>query len=567
MLCQNPNCVGEKEFELTEQETRLLGEFDVDPISMVFCRQCREMRRIAFRNERALFKRKCAQTDKEIWSIYSEAAPFKIFDKDVWWGDSWDGITFGKNFDFEKTFFQQFYELMLEVPRPSLIQAKNQNSMFTNDSNNNNDCYMVFTADDNVNCHYGSFILCKDSMDSEELTRCELCYDCLFCTGCHSAVACENCMNCSNVYFSSNLVNCHNCIFSFGLRDQKNCIFNTEVSPDVFMTFMLQRQLFRRRSYKKAKEMFHMFLETTPQRYMYLLKAENSTGDRLTNSKDCENCYSGDDIVGCSNMNSSTFNLRDCMDCWAIAYGTQKSFENQTCLRGGMNFVGNFSNDCSSCFYIDNCQMCQDCFGCIGLKNKKFCILNRQYSADEYKILKQKIIKFMKQTKEWGQFFPFWMSPFAYNTTVADVWYPYEKEKYAELLKKSEELWKPPASYKKTHLWHVDKAKAAPDKDILPPDSLYEAKNDEILATTFYDVVTKKPFKITGRELALHQQMKVPLPENAFDLRYRERFHRYNPRKLYARRCQKCSKNFQTTFPPDSPYIVFCEQCFNDSLL
>lgn len=569
MFCKNPHCKGEPEFELTDQEHRFLDEFEIDPETIVFCRQCREMRRIAWRNERNLFKRTCDHSGHEMWSIYPQSSPYKVFDKNIWWGDDWDGLSYGKDFDFERSFFQQFHELLLEVPRPSLVQAKNQNTDYSNDSNSNNDCYMVFIADDNVNCHYGSPINCKDCMDCEEIFRCELCYDCLYCNTSNGLVACEYTVNSSNCYFSSNLVNCHNCIFCFGLRDRKNCIFNTEVSPDVFMNFIMQRQLFRRRSYAKAREMFLMFLETTPQRYMYLLKTENSTGDRLINCKDCENCYGMENAVACSNLSGPSIDIRDCMDCWMISYGSQKSYENQTCLRGGFNFVANFSNDCSNCLYIDNCQNCQDCFGCIGLKNKKHCIFNKQYSPEEYMQLKEKLTEHMKKSGEWGHFFPMWMAPFAYNVTMADFYYELTNEEYAELLAVTESLWQPGPRYdNRDHLWII---KAEHDLEgldaVSPPDSLFEIKsNEEVLNTVYHDIETKEPFRIIGRELAFYQKMKLPLPDRAFSHRYRERLKRYNPRKLHSRQCQKCRKEYSTAFPPDSPYIVFCEECFRNSI-
>ena len=567
MFCKNPHCKGESEFEHTEQEKRFFEEFGIDPETIVFCRSCREMRRTAWRNERNLFKRKCDHSGKEIWATYHEDSPFKVFDKDIWWGDQWDGFDYGRDFDFNRPFFQQFHELMLEVPRPSLVQAKNQNSDFSNDSNNNNDCYQVFTSDDNVNCHYGSFINCKDCMDSEDLHHCELCFDSVYANTCNCLIGSDHCANCSNIYFSSNLVNCHNCIFCFGLRDRKNCIFNTEVSPDVFMNFILQRQLFRRRSYKKTKEMFQMFMETVPQRYMYLLKTENSTGNWLIDSKDCENCYFIDNGVACSNC-SLALDIRDCMDCWAVAYGAQKSMENQTCLRGGFNFVANFSNDCSNCLYIDNCQNCQDCFGCVGLKNKKYCVLNKQYSPEEYMESKEKMIEHLKKHQEWGQFFPFWMSAFAYSTTIADFYYPFKEESYRELLKVSEELWPPGPKYTSDHLWLMRKFKPGEETEVVsPPDSLFEIKsNEEALKTAYNDVETKDPFQVMGRELAFYQKMKLPMPEKSFKSRYRERLHRYNPRKLNARKCQKCRKDIETTFPSDSPYIVFCQECFTNSI-
>ncbi len=566
MFCKNPHCIGTKEFELSDQEKRLLIDFDVDAQSIIFCPQCREMRRLAFRNERNLFKRKCDSTGELIWSTYTETSPFKIFSKEVWWGDSWEATEYGRDFDFGKPFFQQFYDLMLDVPRPSLIQNQNKNSDYSHGSASNNDCYMVFMANRNVNCHYGSFFGSKDSMDCDEVYNCELCYDCLYCIDCHSVVGSEYCTNSSNVYFSSNLINCHNCIFCFGLRDKKNCIFNTEVSPEVFANFIMQRQLFRRKLYQKAKEMYQMFLETAPQRFMYILKSENCTGDRIVNSKDCENCYSAENTIACSNMGASIFDAKDSMDCWAVAHGVQKCYESQSILNGGFNFVVNQLINSSNCLYCDNCYDCQDCFGCVGLKNKKYHIFNKAYSPEDYKTLKVKLIQHLKAHNEWGHFFPMWMSPYDLNDTVAFFYYPLKPQAYAEIVKLHEKLWPPSKQYSISNLWNKECRVKKQEKMVQPTDSIFEAKSEEVLSTVYTDAKTKEPYQIMGRELAFYQKMKLPIPGVGYKTRCLERLGRYNERKLFNRNCHKCGKNMKTAFKPDSPYIVFCEDCFQKSL-
>jgi len=56
--------------------------------------------------------------------------------------------------------------------------------------------------------------------------------------------------------------------------------------------------------------------------------------------------------------------------------------------------------------YCDNCYSCKDCIGCVGLNKKRYCILNRQYSKEEYETLAATIIKQLRETGEWGKFFP-----------------------------------------------------------------------------------------------------------------------------------------------------------------
>ncbi|MEI8091811.1 MAG: hypothetical protein WCG98_06440 [bacterium] len=46
--------------------------------------------------------------------------------------------------------------------------------------------------------------------------------------------------------------------------------------------------------------------------------------------------------------------------------------------------------------YCDYCMNCQNCFGCAGLQNQSYCILNKQYTKDEYEKLVPQIIEKMK---------------------------------------------------------------------------------------------------------------------------------------------------------------------------
>jgi hypothetical protein len=65
------------------------------------------------------------------------------------------------------------------------------------------------------------------------------------------------------------------------------------------------------------------------------------------------------------------------------------------------------------------CHHCQDCFSCIGLKNKQYCIFNKQYTKAEYEKTVAHLIKKMQTDGERGEWFPKEFSPFAYNESFA----------------------------------------------------------------------------------------------------------------------------------------------------
>lgn len=74
--------------------------------------------------------------------------------------------------------------------------------------------------------------------------------------------------------------------------------------------------------------------------------------------------------------------------------------------------------------YCDQCMFSSDLFGCCGIRHGKNAILNKNYSQAEYEILCGKIIDHMQSTGEWGEFFPLTLSPFGYNETVAEDYFP-----------------------------------------------------------------------------------------------------------------------------------------------
>lgn len=79
-------------------------------------------------------------------------------------------------------------------------------------------------------------------------------------------------------------------------------------------------------------------------------------------------------------------------------------------------------------YYIYSCFYSSDLFACIGLRNKQYCIFNKQYTKEEYELLVAKIIAHMQKTGERGEFFPAQISPFGYNETMAMEFFPLSKE-------------------------------------------------------------------------------------------------------------------------------------------
>jgi len=67
-------------------------------------------------------------------------------------------------------------------------------------------------------------------------------------------------------------------------------------------------------------------------------------------------------------------------------------------------------------------------FGCASIRDKQYCILNKQYTREEYEKLVPQIIEKMQADGERGEFLPERISPFGYNETVANEYFPLSKE-------------------------------------------------------------------------------------------------------------------------------------------
>jgi len=76
---------------------------------------------------------------------------------------------------------------------------------------------------------------------------------------------------------------------------------------------------------------------------------------------------------------------------------------------------------CSNVYYSRFLEYCSYCLGCIGLKNKQFCIFNKQYTKEERFELADKIFAKMDEEGTLGKYFPASLNPFYFNDTMASL--------------------------------------------------------------------------------------------------------------------------------------------------
>ncbi|MFA5917615.1 MAG: hypothetical protein WC850_05280 [Candidatus Gracilibacteria bacterium] len=560
--CQSSFEITDKDLELYDKispsfpspDSLVSGLKKIQIPSPTLCPDCRQQRRLSFRNERNLYRRKCDATGKQIISIYSPDKKYKVYNSDFWWSDKWDAMNYGLDFDFNKSFFEQFDNLMKEVPRLQNYQTKNEDSEYTNGTAYNNNCYLIFVSDHNENSLYCEDVFHNQNLiDCSDCTNCEHGFYCVGCKNCYSGKYLIDCYDCSNCSFCFDCKNSNDCFLSVGLRNKSYMIRNIQYTREDYLEEMKK---YGNLTFGNIKKLFSELLEikkTFPHLNFHGNSNENTLGDYNFNCKDSYNIYSSHDAENCKN---SIFcnQAKNCHDCYVAVDNCELIYENVSSIglvKSAFNF-GSWVN-CNNLYYTDHSQNCNNLFGCIGLKNKSYCILNKQYEKNEYEKLVPKIIEHMQKNNEWGEYFPVNISPFGYNESASQEYFPISKEKAL----KDNFNW----SEYESPLPKVDK--------IIPANKLPESIKDipdDILNWAIECEVTNKPFRILKQELDFYRKHNLPIPRRHPEQRHLDRIALKNPKKMFDRKCDKCGKTIKTSYYPNTEELVYCEECYNKEI-
>jgi hypothetical protein len=541
------NC-GEN-FEVFERDAEFYKKFGVPTPDICF--HCRLQRRLAFRNEYNLYKDKCDLCGDNTISIFSpDKTTPSVYCVKCYWGDNWDPMDYGMDFDFNRPFFEQIKNLYNSVPHLNLIQlgGANINSEYTHDGYRFKNSYLIFDGEQAEDCYYGeTLVKIKDCADFLHLAYSELCYECINCVNCYKLTHSQCCQDCSNSSFLFGCVGVKDSFACANLHQKQYHIFNKPYSKEEYEQEIKKFRLDTHDGLEAFKKRFEELLISRPKKFMYGTKNENVSGDNLNGCKDVFNsfdCLNGRDCSYCTNV------MLSANDCYDIdVFGDNLSFSyNSACLGAGANnvlgsyYVGFNSSDIAYSIWCT--RGTSNLFGCVGLRKKKYCIFNKKYSQEDYFNLRAKIVEHMKKTGEWGEFFPPEISLFGYNESVAQIYFPLTEEEVKE----------------KGYKWHKEEEKVDCVSKSLPQTS--KEFSADLCKEIYACESCKKGYKIIPQELSLLKSLNHPLPRNCFMCRHKKRFSLRTPRRLWERHCDKCGKDIKTAYSPDRPDKIYCEECY-----
>lgn len=550
VICQN--C--KKDFTIEPEDFLFYEKIKVPPPTI--CPECRQQRRYAWRNERNLYRRNCDLCNKSIVTIYSPNKELKVFCPKCWWGDNWDPSLYGKNYDFSRSFFEQYKELQKEVPRLSLLSKNCVNSDYTNHSTSNNNVYLSFSCFDVKDTMYSSYIMqssnCLDcSYLYEDGDKCYECVNSKKIYKCQNSIFLKDCMDC---FYCYDCRNCSDCFLSSNLRNKKFVFKNKQLTKSEYLHELKKIKMgsFSTREILR-NEFIDLIENKSIHRYITGEANINSTGNNISFCKQAINCFDVTSIENSKNCFGSD-QIKDSMDVYHVGFNTELAYECHGCAGLNNGYFCHLSYNDQNIEYCDTCHNSSNLFGCISVKKGEYMILNKKYSKEEYFKLKEKIIEQMKENNEYGEFFPPNIAPVCYNETQGHYYMPLSKEEVRS----------------RGWLWEDMVPGVFGQETFLPEDLPDEIKNtsNSILDEVLKCVNCSKNYKIVADELRFYQKENIPIPRNCPDCRYKKRFALRLPRKLWHRKCMKegCINEFETSYAPDRPEIVYCEQCYQQEI-
>ncbi len=582
MIAEERNCQNCKsEFVIEPEDFQFYERVKVPPPT--WCPSCRLRRRLVFWNEKNLFRKKEAIKGETIFSSFPDSSNIKIYERDYWWSDAWDPMDYGREYDFSKTFFEQFKTLSRDVPWASRSVQVLENSDYCDQASRAKNCYLCFDFGDSENCMYGNMgRYLKECMEFSDVQSNELCYENYNTGNCFQARFAVDSYNLSNCWFMKDCSDCNDCFGCVGLRHKKYHIFNQPYDKESYAKKIKEFNTSSYAAFQKIRKTVLDFWLKYPNKYAHVQRNERSEGEYLYNCKNVNESYLIiDSAENVKYSQISSDRVKDCMDYTNWGINAELIYESISCGENVSNLK--FCFDCwpssSNLEYCIGCHSSNNLFGCVSLRKKQFCIFNKQYSEQEYYKLRDKIIASMNslpykdalgKTYRYGEFLPPETSPLAYNESCAVEYMPLTEEQ----------------SLSQGFGWReIEEREYEPTTSSSAlPDSIEDATS-AIVKEIISCEGCARVYRILEKELEFYKRFGLPIPRLCPKCRHSERDKFRTPIGLWPRKCQcsgvgslnsvyknqvvhvhgseKCQIEFRTPYAPDRPEIVYCEQCYN----
>ncbi len=507
----------------------------------------------AYNSALSLWRKPHAITGEPILSYIHPDNQVKVVTDAEWM--SLDQSSQGRSVDVSQPFFDQLYQRYLDTSFRALATPGDSVNTIGFGMHKCLDSFMIFASLDIERSSYvEASTSVRDSVDvtnslggiaeSSSINRCRSLYNC------HVAFECHDCLN------SWFLFDCRNCEYCFGATNQRNkkyLWFNEQLTKEEWERRREAVGLSSYAIFERERKRFFDLVAGSVWPETFNIAAGASTGEYLEETVRVLEGYQLQKVTDCFRVWFAV-GSSDC------AYQTGSGFGSEIWQTSGAAYSQNvkFSHNLTRCEDVEYCVACMNCshcFGCVNLNRKQYCILNKQYTEQDYWRTLDDLKCVMLERGEYGKSVPGKMSIVGMPFSAAALLLGISKEEI--------ELFGGEIYDAKRGMSYMP-AEVDPGHRLTPealPDRLEDATG--LVNRAVWDPAAGRSYPIMPRDFDFAERHHLPLPRKHFLSRLQELNLLSNVPETIDRACASCGKGIKVyrnnTF---STRRVLCEACY-----
>ena len=288
-----------------------------------------------------------------------------------------------------KGFLTELQRIILSQPKLPAAVVSCEGCEFCNEVYNSKNLFYCFDTYNTTDSFYlfDSF-MCASCGDCDYGVESELCYESV---DPYKAFNCNFIEYCDNIRDSAYSYNCSgNDLFGcVNLQNKSFCIFNRQLSE---VEYRERIKKFKSLPPEKVLAIVDDLKKRFPLTQTIGADNENTTyGNYIHFDKNCYLCFDAAHDEDCAYLYDS-FYCKTSYDLTYVAQDTDLTYQGIDSTRSFNNNYIIHTNQCQDSSYLFNCFNVKNSLGCVGLRNKEYCILNRQFTKEEYETLSTQIL-------------------------------------------------------------------------------------------------------------------------------------------------------------------------------
>ena len=497
---------------------------------------------------------KHAETGAPIICPVHPATGIKVLPDKEWFAKDFSELSL--DLDLNHSFFDQLIALRKKVPSSAGRNYKEtENSIAVVSLGDVNSYFVVLSRSKNT-------LFSVSALDTESSAEV---YNSSGITSSYQIVHSERIFNsqyiresrdCLNSAFLFDCRNCENCFGATNKRNAKHLWFNEQLTEQEWKKRRAEVDLGSRSQKEKWLTKFDELVKNAIWPENFNENCENSSGEYLTKATNCESVYYADG--GARDEYHTSWSLGNCeRNAFASSMlNAQDNYFSCDIVECNKTRYSYLLMRCQNVEYSTECYDCEDCFGCVGLRRKKFCILNKQYSEEEYWKKLDELKCAMLERGEYGEFLPAKMSPAYFPEGGSVRYYLADPIEFGKAIN--------------AHTFEADAEGALGEisnatdmiDSIKLPDSIDEM-DDTWIGKPVLDASYKRRFSFFAPEIALYKKLRVAPPVSHHVKRVLDLTQTSNTGVFEKGTCKNCHKEVTTSRNPTYPnHKIFCKTCY-----